>query len=234
MKRLVSILLVLAMVLALFAGCGPKEEGEPDILPDDQIENPVDPEEDEDSDADVEDVETEDKNPDKDENQSPGSQGSAGSKDEPSNNGSSNQIKGSLEDLIGKIYGITKIDQELGIMTEKVDLSNSDLVNYNLGLSDVTGIKEAVVSEAMMTSQAYSLVLVRVQEGGDADKIAKDIKKGIDPRKWICVMADDVSVAVYGDVILLAMISSNMDDVATTKTIISAMDEASGIKGKKI
>lgn len=178
-NRTIAMIIVLAMALALFAGCGPQGEGTPDILPDDQI-------------------------------------------------------KDSLEDLVGKIYGITKIDQEIAIETNKIDLGNKDIVFYNLGLDDVSGIEEAVVSEALMTTQAYSMVLVKVKEGGDAEKIAKQIKEGVDPQKWICVMADDVSVVVYGDVILLVMINSGMDEVATSKTIKAAMDEVSGIKGKQM
>lgn len=178
-KRTIALLIVLAMALALFAGCGPQGEETPDILPDGQIED-------------------------------------------------------SLTDLVEKIYGITKIDQEIAVETDFIDLGNSDFVLYHLGLDDVSGIEEAVVSEALMTTQAYSMVVARVKEGGDAEQIAKQIRSGIDPQKWICVMADDVSVVVYGDVILLVMINSGMDEVATSKTIMSAMNEVSGIKGKEI
>lgn len=236
-KRLVAILLVLAMMMALFAGCGAKGESNPDISPDDQIENPVDKDEDTDQDTDHDDsvVEDGDTPTDNEGGQKPGngSGNNTGDKEE-GNEGSagSSQIKGSLTDLVEKIYGITKIDQAIGIETNFVDLGNKDLVLYNLGLEDVSGVKEAVVSEALMTTQAYSMALVRAKEGGNAEAIAKQIKNGIDPQKWICVIADDVSVVVYDDVIMLVMINSGMDDVATSKTIKAAMDEISGIKGK--
>ena len=34
------------------------------------------------------------------------------------------------------------------------------------------------------------------------------MKAGIDPRKWICVEADDLMIAAYGDVAMLIMVDS--------------------------
>ena len=42
----------------------------------------------------------------------------------------------------------------------------------------------------MMSSQAYSLVLVKVKDGVDANNIAKTMSEKIDTRKWICVSAE--------------------------------------------
>lgn len=182
-RRVISILIVLAMMLALFAGCGVKDEGTPDILPEDQVEG---------------------------------------------------RIEGNLEDLVDKIYETTKIDQQIAIETNPLDLDNSDFVRYNLGLEDVSDIEEAVVSEALITTQAYSMVLTRVKEGGNAEETAKEIREGIDPQKWVCVFADDVKVVVYGDIILLVMINSGMKDVATSATIMTALNEIAGFSGKEI
>ena len=40
------------------------------------------------------------------------------------------------------------------------------------------------------------------------------MKSGVDPRKWICVEADDMLLAGCGDVIMLIMVSSTSDMTA--------------------
>jgi len=64
---------------------------------------------------------------------------------------------------------------------------------------------EALASEAMMSAQAHSVVLVRVPEGEDVAAVAAEIEKNADPRKWICVEAEKTVVTVKGDVIMLCM-----------------------------
>lgn len=59
----------------------------------------------------------------------------------------------------------------------------------------------------MMSSQAYSLVLVKVKDGVDADKIAKSMSEQIDIRKWICVSAEKLYATSSGDVVCLVMSS---------------------------
>ena len=56
---------------------------------------------------------------------------------------------------------------------------------------------------------AFSLVAVQVAEGEDAEAVAEAMKSGIDPRKWICVEANDLLVATSGDIALLVMLDSN-------------------------
>jgi hypothetical protein len=52
------------------------------------------------------------------------------------------------------------------------------------------------------------MVMVRVAEGADAMAVAEAMKANINPRKWVCVEADDLMVAGYGDVVMLIMVSS--------------------------
>ena len=53
-----------------------------------------------------------------------------------------------------------------------VDLSSSDSVSYYLGLTDASKLKEAYYSEALIGSQAYSLVVVRANSAKDAASVA--------------------------------------------------------------
>lgn len=131
--------------------------------------------------------------------------------------------EGSLTDILDKIYALK--DTGLRLETQDVDLTNSDILNYNTGLTDASKIKEAIVSEAMITSQAYSLVLLRVKDSKDTKEIANDMLNGINQQKWICVGGDDLKVATCGDTILLIMVQSSLSDVVTSDQIVDAFKQ---------
>ncbi|GAB1476914.1 hypothetical protein MASR2M70_17500 [Bacillota bacterium] len=137
-------------------------------------------------------------------------------------------LEGELTEIIEDIYGITGIDQSIAVETVPIDLTNTDSVRYNMGLEDVSKVKEAVVSEALISSQAYSMVLARVNDASDAEELAKEMKEGIDQQKWICVVADDISVVTYDDVVMLIMVSSAMEDVTTSKAATDAFKKICG------
>lgn len=128
---------------------------------------------------------------------------------------------GTLEQLAAKIYE-NHSALELRLMTMEMDLSDPDAMSYNAGLSDVSDVSEALISEPMMGSQAYSLVLVRVKEGADAGKIAKAMFDNIDTRKWICVEADTKTAAYCGDIAMFFMVGSNFSDQVTPQTMLDA------------
>ena len=71
-------------------------------------------------------------------------------------------------------------------------------------------------ADAMIGSQAHSVVLVRVPEGTDVATVAADIEANVDPRKWICVEAEKVVVETKDNYILLVM-----SDAETTDLIVS-------------
>ena len=96
------------------------------------------------------------------------------------------------------------------LMTQAIDISDVESVKYMSGLSSVDNIESMVVSEPMMSSQAYSLVLVKVKSGADADAIAKEMSENIDMRKWICVSAEVLYATSTEDLAFLVMSSEEM------------------------
>ena len=52
------------------------------------------------------------------------------------------------------------------------------------------------------------------------------MKSGVDPRKWICVEADDMLVAGYADVVMLIMVSSSGD--LTAQSFVDAFQKVVG------
>ena len=96
------------------------------------------------------------------------------------------------------------------LMTQAIDISDVESVKYMSGLSSVDNIESMVVSEPLMSSQAYSLVLVKVKSGADADAIAKEMSENIDMRKWICVSAEVLYATSTEDLAFLVMSSEEM------------------------
>ena len=109
-----------------------------------------------------------------------------------SSSGSSENLSGSVEELMNRIYEQIPEDQRpMMLMNIEIDSEN---VESFLGTSDLSSI-------------AYSVVLVRMNEGADIEAAKTKIKDSVDPRKWICVEAETVKVVNRGDVILLIMAS---------------------------
>lgn len=124
--------------------------------------------------------------------------------------GSGESIVGTdgLSGVIDKIYEKQSVDVKVGTMD--VDLDDKDALKAYTGLDSADGIKAAAASEALIGSQAYSLVLVQVEDSAKAEATAEAMKSGINPAKWICVQANDVKLAVKGDVVLLVMVDSEL------------------------
>jgi hypothetical protein len=90
-----------------------------------------------------------------------------------------------------------------------------DNIPYYIGTKDIK-YKEIYASEPMMSSIAYSVVLVRMEDGADIEKAKTEIKENVDPRKWMCVEVpeEDVIVKSKGDLIILIMVA---DEPTRTK-----------------
>ena len=120
-------------------------------------------------------------------------------------------VEGTMEELVNKIIDNRPVEFSGGsIVIDLADTSEDGqwIVKSYTGLEDASALTDAAAYEPMMSSIAFSLVTVRVAPDGDARAVAESMKSGIDPRKWICVEADDLLVAGYGDVVMLIMVSS--------------------------
>ena len=246
MKKLLILLLTMAMVLTSFTACGGNENDKP--VTDDQtgqveqsdedtdadVEEEPGTEEDADKDADKNE-ETKDKDktetakpadPSKDNNSS-----ESNKKDEPSKEPAKEPAKpaapsGSPSDIIEKIYAKKTVELPLG--TTELDLSDGEMFTAVTGLASSDKVKEAAYSESMIGSQAYSMVVVRVKKSKDATTVADEMLNGINPAKWICVEADDVRVAAYDDLVMLIMVSSSLEETVTGKEIVSSFKKVCG------
>ena len=116
-----------------------------------------------------------------------------------------------LTTLIDSIYKGVTIEMP-GVMSNEVDVTDAEMVKFTTGLENGNELEHLVVSEPMMSSQAYSLVLAKVKSGANASKIAETMKDNIDTRKWICVTAEKVYATSSGDVVFLVMTRTDLAD----------------------
>lgn len=110
-------------------------------------------------------------------------------------------IEGSLSDIMAKLYdGIP--EDERPMMLENMELNSENFEYY--AFADVK-YKEAIASESMTGSTAHSVVLIRLEDAKDSEEAVKAIKEKADPRKWICVEAENTYVLSKGDLVVLIM-----------------------------
>ena len=122
-------------------------------------------------------------------------------------------LEGTMEENIMKVMEIAPVEFMGGTMpVDLTDTSEDGLwaLSYFTGLQSADSITDVAVYEPMMGSQAFSLVMVRTAEGADPKAVAEEMKAGIDPRKWICVGADEIMAAGYGDTVMFIMLDSQL------------------------
>lgn len=210
MKRKIVYILMIVLTMSLFTAC--KNTGKEDNNKGSNNNTEAENKEDENKEDENKEAENDNK----------------GETEDTDNGNSQDVTDGDLLSIIKKIYEIK--DPKLAVGDTQVDLSDSDSVKYYTGLSDNSKLKEAVASETMIGSQAYSLVLVRLNDASDAEAVAQEMLDGIDTRKWICVEADDLQVVGNDDLIMLFMVSSNFKDSVTSQQIVDAFKEVCGGK----
>ena len=141
------------------------------------------------------------------------------------------KLEGTMEELVNKVIEAQPVEFMGGIMPVDLGDTSEDgkwALSYFTGLQDASAITDVAVYEPMMGSQAFSLVMVRTVEGADPKAVAEEMKAGIDPRKWICVQADQVMLAGYGDVVMFIMLDSALGK--TAQSYVDAFEKVCGSK----
>lgn len=127
------------------------------------------------------------------------------------NNSAESMQVSSADDLVAmvdKIYEGMQ-GQLPSLATDIIEVSDADMVNSFTGLENGEELEYLVVSQPLMSSQAYTLVLAKVKTGVDANSVAKKMCEQVNTRRWICVEAEKVNATNAGDI--LCMIMTNTD-----------------------
>ena len=120
-------------------------------------------------------------------------------------------VEGSLEDIMTKVYGDIPSNQ-LPMMLSNIEIT-SENQEYYLGTNDIT-YKEALASESMVGSIAHSVVLIRLNDSSDAEKVVSKLKESVNPRKWVCVGVEEVKVENIGDLVIVIMNDTHKDTLS--------------------
>jgi len=130
-------------------------------------------------------------------------------------------VEGKLTDIMEKVYekmyADVSEDNRPALMTTDAlnpfeGATEEDIkgtIEYAIGTSEID-YKEIIYSEPPMSSIAYSVALVRMEEGADIEAAKTAIKENVNPRKWMCVEVakEDVIVKSKGNLIILIMVEN--------------------------
>ena len=153
----------------------------------------------------------------------------------------------SVEDLMNKVIEsiggkVTTIDEYDGsefeiMLTGPTHFSviNADEGKYYSGISESASLVEddAVWNEnAMMGGEPFSMVIVKLKDAKDGDKVKEEMLGGVNMRKWVCRNAEYLITVNNGNYVLMVMCSK-----ATCEKIADAFDnvleEKSGARLEK-
>lgn len=111
------------------------------------------------------------------------------------------------KDIIKMINSINKDNKDVlpELETMKIDVKNIDEVTSYTGLKSNDDIESIVVSVPLITSQAYSVAVVKVKDTADVEKIKQEMLDNIDMGRWICVSAEQLYITNSGNVIFSVM-----------------------------
>lgn len=126
--------------------------------------------------------------------------------------GSLEEIMSNLNDYVFEGYAD---DEKPMLMNINVLQEQPDNIEYFIGTTDIE-YEEILASEPMISSIAYSVVLVKMKDGSDIEAAKEKILDTVNPRKWGCVDVpeEDIIVKNRGNVIALIMVA---DETFRTK-----------------
>lgn len=101
---------------------------------------------------------------------------------------------------------ITAVETAIGsdnmpaVMARSIDIGNQDDMTFVLGVNEITGLEKGVVSEPMMSSIAYSLVVLKFDTNENAVNACAVLEENAPEGKWVCVMPEETTTKVVDDV----------------------------------
>lgn len=105
-------------------------------------------------------------------------------------------------------FGITSVAKEDEYFASSLHLASDE------------GVASGLQFAPMMTSNAYALLIVTLEEGADAQAVAANFENGIDWLKWVCVQPEGAFIAVKDNQVLMVLGGGEFYDatVAATQT----------------
>ena len=118
--------------------------------------------------------------------------------------GSKIETASQMEAMFKSIYD--KLGDELPhLETAEIDVSDASNVKVYTGLQSNENVEALVVSEPLMSSQAYSAVALKVKSGANVENMKQEMLDNINMAKWICVSASNLYITNTGNTIFMVM-----------------------------
>lgn len=109
-----------------------------------------------------------------------------------------------MKEMFKTIY--SKLEGKLpNLETQEISVEDETQVKAYTGLKSNKNIEKIVVSEPLMTSQAYSAVTVKVKSGANIEQVKQEMLENINMSKWICVSAEKLYMTNNGNTIFMVM-----------------------------
>lgn len=109
-----------------------------------------------------------------------------------------------MKNLIDSIYKNANVELP-SLETNEIDMSDNDTVSTYTGSQDNSNIESIVVSEPLISSQAYSLVVMKLKNSADVEKVKQNIYDNVNMSKWICVSAEKLYITNYNNIVFYVM-----------------------------
>lgn len=109
-----------------------------------------------------------------------------------------------MKKMFDTIYADLK-DQLPDLTTQEIDVKDGEQVAEYTGLVSTENVEKLLVSEPMISSQAYSAVALKVKAGADIEGIKQEMLDNLNMNKWICVSAEKLYITSYNNIIFAVM-----------------------------
>lgn len=119
-------------------------------------------------------------------------------------NGGTTATEINMKKMFDTIYADLK-DQLPDLTTQEIDVKDGEQVAEYTGLVSTENVEKLLVSEPMISSQAYSAVALKVKAGADIEGIKQEMLDNLDMNKWICVSAEKLYITSYNNIIFAVM-----------------------------
>ncbi|MEG0856352.1 MAG: hypothetical protein RSG52_07725 [Terrisporobacter sp.] len=129
-----------------------------------------------------------------------------------------------LNKVIEKIYDTADLNNEQREALKYYQTTDLDKSNVEgiLGSKDIK-FEQGIISAPMMSAVPYQLVLLKLDEKADVKATKELILKNANPRKWVCVEAEEVIVENIDNTVLFIM--ANKEDATPVKDAFMALSE---------
>ena len=123
-------------------------------------------------------------------------------------NGGTTATEINMKKMFDTIYADLK-DQLPDLTTQEIDVKDGEQVAEYTGLVSTENVEKLLVSEPMISSQAYSAIALKVKAGADIEGIKQEMLDNLNMNKWICVSAEKLYITSYNNIIFAVMSDEN-------------------------